>query len=70
MPDPLPEHDESHVGPYGVEAPLEWDFVMTVTEVSVAMKIDHATNTGRETGQRINASGDIDGESDTDGQAK
>ncbi|KAF3052385.1 hypothetical protein E8E11_011343 [Didymella keratinophila] len=38
--EPLPEHDESHVGPYGVETPLHWDFVVKVTEVTVAVKID------------------------------
>jgi hypothetical protein len=38
--EPLPEHDESHVGPYGVEAPLHWDFVVKVTEVIVIVKVD------------------------------
>lgn len=36
----LPEHDELHVGPYGVEAPLHWDFVVKVTEVTVTAKAD------------------------------
>jgi hypothetical protein len=36
----MPEHDESHVGPYGVEVPLQWDFVVKVTEVTVAVKVD------------------------------
>lgn len=37
---PLPEHQESHAGPYGVEAPPHWDFVVTVSEVTVAVKVE------------------------------
>ena len=36
----MPEHDESHVGPYGVEVPLHWDFVVKVAEVTVPVKVD------------------------------
>ena len=38
--EPLPEHDDSHAGPYGVEAPLHWDLVVKMTEVTVAVKVD------------------------------
>ncbi|KAF1850596.1 uncharacterized protein K460DRAFT_400648 [Cucurbitaria berberidis CBS 394.84] len=38
--DPVPHHDESHAGPYGVEAPPDWNFVVTVTEVTVTVKAD------------------------------
>ncbi|KAJ8111870.1 hypothetical protein OPT61_g5640 [Boeremia exigua] len=30
----LPEHVESHAGPYGVEMPLQWEFIVTVTQRS------------------------------------
>lgn len=35
---PVPHHDEAHVGPYGVEAPPDWSFVMTVTEVVMEVR--------------------------------
>jgi hypothetical protein len=38
--EPLPEYNESHVGPYGVETPLHWDFVVKVAEVKVVVKVD------------------------------
>lgn len=31
-------HDESHVGPYGVEMPLFWDHEVTVTQTSSIIK--------------------------------
>lgn len=34
--DILPEHHEAHVGPYGVEMPPNFSFVVTVIEVSVS----------------------------------
>lgn len=34
----VPDHHESHTGPYGVEMPPDWSFVVTVTEVTVEMK--------------------------------
>jgi carbohydrate-binding DOMON domain-containing protein len=37
-PEAIPHHDESHAGPYGVEAPPDWSFVVTVTEVVVEIK--------------------------------
>lgn len=36
--EPLPEHDESHAGPYGVEVPLHWDFVVEATKVTTAVR--------------------------------
>lgn len=37
----VPEHDEAHVGPYGVEMPREWEFVVvTVREVMVEVAND------------------------------
>ncbi|KAF2027055.1 hypothetical protein EK21DRAFT_115175 [Setomelanomma holmii] len=36
--DPVPEHHDSHAGPYGVEMPLEWSFHVTVTDVVVEVK--------------------------------
>jgi hypothetical protein len=33
--DTLPEHHEAHVGPYGLEMPPNFSFVVTVIEVSV-----------------------------------
>jgi hypothetical protein len=33
--DPVPEHHESHTGPYGVEMPLDWTFHVSVIEVTV-----------------------------------
>ncbi|KAJ4364464.1 Chromosome transmission fidelity protein 18 [Neocucurbitaria cava] len=33
-------HDDSHAGPYGVEMPSDWAFVVTVTEVNAAVKAD------------------------------
>lgn len=38
--EPLPEYEESHVGPYGVEVPLHWDFVVKLTEATVAVNVD------------------------------
>jgi hypothetical protein len=38
--DPVPHHDDAHVGPYGVEMPPHWDFVATVTTASVAVKTE------------------------------
>lgn len=56
--EPLPEHNESHVGPYGVEVPLHGDFVVKVTEVTVAEKVD------AEKGSYVNPdhTGDVPGE--------
>ena len=38
----VPEHDESHAGPYGVEMPPDWEFVVVqisnVTAVAVVEK--------------------------------
>ena len=34
--EPVPEHHEAHTGPYGVEMPPDWEFVVvSVTEVTV-----------------------------------
>jgi hypothetical protein len=48
--EPLPEHDEMYVGPYGVEAPPNWDFVVT-TEVTVAVRIESEKERGHKLGQ-------------------
>jgi hypothetical protein len=60
MLEPLPEHDESHVGPYGVEAPLHWNLLVKVTEVTVAVNTDGE----KESCQKPGHSGDIPGEVD------
>jgi hypothetical protein len=41
--DELLNHDDLHVGPYGVESP-HWDFVYTVTEVTVAVQSGDAVS--------------------------
>jgi hypothetical protein len=41
--DDLLNHDDLHVGPYGVEAPPHWDFVVTVSEVTVVVQSGNAT---------------------------
>ncbi|KAF1835919.1 hypothetical protein BDW02DRAFT_578360 [Decorospora gaudefroyi] len=38
--DPLPQHDDVHVGPYGVEAPLDWTYIVIVSEVTVAVQVE------------------------------
>jgi hypothetical protein len=38
--DPVPHHDDAHVGPYGVEMPPHWDFVATVTTVSISVQTE------------------------------
>ncbi|KAF2127789.1 hypothetical protein P153DRAFT_358627 [Dothidotthia symphoricarpi CBS 119687] len=37
---PTLEHDDAHSGPYGVEAPPCWSYMVTVTEIHVEIKID------------------------------
>jgi hypothetical protein len=44
-------HDDLHVGPYGVESP-HWSFVYTVTEVTVAVKSEEAAKEREEIRKR------------------
>lgn len=37
--DPIPTHEDSHAGPYGVEVPPDWSYVVSVTEVTVSLKV-------------------------------
>lgn len=37
--DPIPPHEESHVGPYGVEVPPDWSYVVSLTEVTVNLNV-------------------------------
>ncbi|KAF2622310.1 hypothetical protein BU25DRAFT_425891 [Macroventuria anomochaeta] len=61
--EPLPEHDESHVGPYGVEAPLHWEFVITVTEVTVTVNMDGEKGSCQKPGRSSDESGEVGSES-------
>jgi hypothetical protein len=44
----VPEHHESHMGPYGVEMPPDWNFVVAKPEDEVDLEdgaqYDHAEN--------------------------
>ncbi|KAF1926998.1 uncharacterized protein M421DRAFT_93572 [Didymella exigua CBS 183.55] len=57
--EPLPEHNESHVGPYGVEVPLHWDFVVKVTEFTVAVKVDTVKESCSNADQAVNLPGEV-----------
>lgn len=46
--DTLPEHDEAHVGPYGVEMPPNFSFVVTVIEFSVGENDAAATGSDKD----------------------
>ena len=66
MLEPLPEHNESHAGPYGVEAPLRWDFVVKVTDITVTVKLGG----GKESCQQSDQNGDASAEVDVEGKCK
>lgn len=36
----IPHHDDAHAGPYGVEVPVDWSFVVSVTDVTVSVTTD------------------------------
>ncbi|KAF9693394.1 hypothetical protein EKO04_008680 [Ascochyta lentis] len=62
--DPLPQHDESHAGPYGVETPLDWDFLVTVTEVTVVVEMDNDNASCQKPAKNGNASAGVHGEAE------
>ncbi|KAH7359804.1 hypothetical protein BKA66DRAFT_445134 [Pyrenochaeta sp. MPI-SDFR-AT-0127] len=41
--DPLPQHEESHVGPYGVETPPDWTYIDGVAGI----RDDEAADVGK-----------------------
>lgn len=46
--DPLPQHEESHAGPYGVEMPLDWVHIAGPTETRPEDGKDEKDHGGRE----------------------
>lgn len=56
--EPLPEHDKLHTGPYGVEAPPHWDFVVTVTEITTSVKMHSENESSQKLGQSVDVSGE------------
>lgn len=40
--EPLPDHTESHAGPYGVEVPLQWEYIVTVAHIKIVAEADHS----------------------------
>lgn len=57
--EPLPEHEESHTGPYGVEAPLQWEFVVTTNKVTLSVKEDSKDEACRDTSRYGDVSGEV-----------